>query len=79
MTVTDFLQPKVASVLAACLKEQGSCCTHDSVASSLNIDEVERMDKDLAKLANYLESHAPALSTEMKALPLGHPSTLPVC
>ena len=61
MTVTVYLKPKVASVLAACLKEQGSCCTHDSVARSLNIEQVERMDKALAELANYLASHAPSL------------------
>ena len=61
MTVQVFLKPKVASVLAACLKDQSSCCTHNSVAFRLSIDEVERMDKELAKLANYLENHAPAL------------------
>ena len=78
MTVTVFLKPKVASVLAACLKDQGSCCWTTSVACSLNIDEVDHMDKELAKLANYLENHAPALPTEMKALPLMHPSNLPL-
>jgi hypothetical protein len=61
MTVAVYLKPQVASVLAACLKEQGSCCTHNSVAWGLSINEVERMDKKLAKLANYLENHAPSL------------------
>ena len=61
MTIQVTLKPDVASVLAACLRAQGSCCTHDEIAQALNVDEVEHMDRKLLELADYIEDHAPAL------------------
>tara|TARA_R100001443_G_scaffold70437_1_gene78725 strand:- start:1626 stop:1898 length:273 start_codon:yes stop_codon:yes gene_type:complete len=58
MTVKVYLKPDVASVLAQLLMD-GSCCWNNEIASRLSVEEVERMDRELAKLARYISSHAP--------------------
>ena len=62
MTVTVKLKPDVASVLATLLTDQGSCCSCNKVAMHLSIEEVDRMDRALAKLASYIAAHAPDIS-----------------
>ena len=63
MTVIVKLKPDVASVLAEMLVDHGSCCWCSKIAMNLNIDEVERMDRELEKLASYIAAHAPGLAT----------------
>ena len=60
MTVKVYLKADVASVLAQLLADN-SCCSCNSVAERLSVKEVERMDRELAKLASYISSHAPDL------------------
>ena len=78
MTVTVKLKSDVASVLAQLLIDQGSCCWSEEVAMRLNIEEVERMDRKLAKLARYISDHAPGLPEERTPLPKDHPAWHPV-
>ena len=63
MTIQVALKPDVASVLAACLRAQGSCCTHNEIAEALDVEQVERMDRKLLELADYIQDHAPVLPT----------------
>ena len=67
MTVTVYLKPDVASVLAQLLADHGSCCWCNEIASRLSVEEVERMDRELAKLASYISSHAPDLCKPRQA------------
>ena len=62
MTVTVKLKPDVASVLATLLTNQNTCCWCDEVAMHLSIEDVERMDRELGKLASYIAAHAPDIS-----------------
>ena len=59
MTVTVKLKSDVASVLAQLLIDHGSCSSSNEVAKNLSIEEAERMDRKLAKLARYIANHAP--------------------
>jgi hypothetical protein len=61
MTIKVYLKPDVASVLAHLLADHGSCSWCNEIASRLSVEEVERMDRELAKLASYISSHAPDL------------------
>ena len=61
MTVTVHLKPDVASVLAQLLIDQSSCCENNEIARLLTLQEVDRMDRELADLANYISDHAPDL------------------
>ena len=60
MTIKVYLKPDVASVLVQLL--DGTCANCDEIASHLSIEEVDRMDRELAKLARYISSHAPDLN-----------------
>ena len=61
MTVHVKLKPDVASVLAQLLIDHGSCSESNEIARCLKPKQVERMDRELAKLARYISDHAPDL------------------
>ena len=61
MTVHVKLKPDVASVLAQLLVDVGTCAHGDVIARRLRPKQVDRMDRELTKLARYLAVAAPEL------------------